>query len=87
MLVFLVIGLTMNWILTNDSEQIRADVSEFINDIKGVTPTPTPSPTPTPTNTPTPTPTNTPTDMVLIPATTQCLHRVATITRVAHRPT
>lgn len=51
----------MNWILTNDSEQIRADVSEFINDIKGVTPTPTPSPTPTPTNTPTPTPTNTPT--------------------------
>ena len=61
LLVFLVIGLTMNWILTNDSEQIRADVSEFINDIKGVTPTPTPSPTPTPTNTPTPTPTNTPT--------------------------
>ena len=44
-----------------ENKVIVADVNEFINDIKGVTPTPTPSPTPTPTNTPTPTPTNTPT--------------------------
>ena len=51
----------MSWILTNDSEQIREDVNSFINDVKGVTPTPTNTPTPTPTNTPTPTPTNTPT--------------------------
>ena len=61
LLVFLVVGIAMSWILTNDSEQIREDVTQFINEMKGVTPTPTPSPTPTPTNTPTPTPTNTPT--------------------------
>ena len=61
LLVFLFVGIAMSWILTNDSEQIRSDVDQFINEIKGVTPTPTPSPTPTPTNTPTPTPTNTPT--------------------------
>jgi len=61
LLVFLVCGIFMSWILTNDSTQIREDVTQFINDVKGVTPTPTPSPTPTPTNTPTPTPTNTPT--------------------------
>lgn len=61
LLVFLAVGVAMSWILTNDSEQIREDVTQFINEVKGVTPTPTPSPTPTPTNTPTPTPTNTPT--------------------------
>lgn len=56
LLVFLVVGIAMSWILTNDSEQIREDVNSFINDVKGVTPTPTNTPTPTPTNTPTPTP-------------------------------
>lgn len=61
LLVFLVVGIAMSWILTNDSEQIREDITQFINEVQGVTPTPTPSPTPTPTNTPTPTPTNTPT--------------------------
>jgi len=61
LLVFLFVGVAMNWILKNDSEQIRSDVNQFINEIKGVTPTPTPTPSPTPTNTPTPTPTNTPT--------------------------
>lgn len=61
LLVFLVTGIAINWILSNDSEQIRTDVTEFINEVKGVTPTPTSTPTPTPTNTPTPTPTNTPT--------------------------
>ncbi len=61
LLVFLFVGIAMSWILTNDSEQIRSDVDQFINEIKGVTPTPTPTPSPTPTNTPTPTPTNTPT--------------------------
>jgi len=61
LLVFLLVGLAMHWILTNDSTQIRDDMNEFINEIKGVTPTPTATPTPTPTNTPSPTPTNTPT--------------------------
>ena len=61
LLVFLVVGIAMSWILTNDSAQIREDVNGFINEVKGVTPTPTNTPTPTPTNTPTPTPTNTPT--------------------------
>lgn len=61
LLVFLVVGIALSWILTNDSEQIREDVNSFINEVKGVTPTPTNTPTPTPTNTPTPTPTNTPT--------------------------
>lgn len=61
LLVFLVVGIAMSWILTNDSTQIREDVNSFINEVKGVTPTPTNTPTPTPTNTPTPTPTNTPT--------------------------
>ena len=56
LLVFLVAGIAMNWILTNDSEQIREDVTQFINEVKGITPTPTSTPTPTPTNTPTPTP-------------------------------
>lgn len=61
LLVFLSVGIFFSWILTNDSEQIRTDVNQFINDLKGITPTPTSTPTPTPTNTPTPTPTNTPT--------------------------
>ena len=59
LLVFLSVGIFFSWILTNDSEQIRTDVNQFINDLKGITPTPTSTPTPTPTNTPTPTPTNT----------------------------
>ena len=61
LLVFLVVGIAMSWILTNDSEQIREDVNSFLNDVKGITPTPTSTPTPTNTPTPTPTPTNTPT--------------------------
>lgn len=60
-LTFLLVGMFLSWVLTNDSEEIRTDVNEIINEIKGVTPTPTPTPTPTNTPTPTPTPTNTPT--------------------------
>lgn len=61
LLVFLLGGFALNWILKHDSNELKSNVTDYLNELKGITPTPTNTPTPTPTNTPTPPPTNTPT--------------------------